>query len=187
MSSGSHGTRGSRTACNRPWTWPKPARGRAASRRACSPSSGARVALMLPTCAGFLHAFAGILYAGCIPVPIYPPARLSQLEDHLRRQAAILANAEAELLITVREGRPLAHFLRSTVQSMRSIETVDSLVCCPACNCDPPVSSHFNSLLRRSARNRRAEQQRTNRRRRTWRRPRASRGAAWRGRGRGSL
>ena len=89
---------------------------------------GARVALMLPTCAGFLHAFIGILYAGCIPVPIYPPARLSQLEDHLRRQAAILANAEAELLITVREGLALAHFLRSTVESMRSIETVDSLV-----------------------------------------------------------
>ena len=75
---------------------------------------------MPPACAGFLHAFAGILYAGCIPVPIYPPARLSQLDDHLRRQAAILANAEAELLVTVREGRTLAHFLRSTVQSMRS-------------------------------------------------------------------
>ena len=30
--------------------------------------------------------------------------------------------------------------------------------CCSACNCDPAVSSHFNSLLRRSARNPRADQ-----------------------------
>ena len=88
---------------------------------------GARVALMLPTCAGFLHAFFGILYAGCVPVPIYPPARPSQLADHLRRQAAILANAGAECLITVPEARVLATFLRSQVASLRSVETVEGL------------------------------------------------------------
>ena len=108
---------------------------------------GARVALMLPTCAGFLHAFIGILYAGCIPVPIYPPARLSQLEDHLRRQAAILANAEAELLITVREGLALAHFLRSTVQSMRLIETVDSLVAAGGSERGPARTAEDIALL----------------------------------------
>jgi acyl carrier protein len=47
---------------------------------------GDRVALMLPTGSDFFIAFFGILYAGAIPVPIYPPMRLSQLEDHLRRQ-----------------------------------------------------------------------------------------------------
>ena len=88
---------------------------------------GARVALMLPTCAGFLHAFFGILYAGCVPVPIYPPARPSQLADHLRRQAAILANAGAELLVTVPEARVLAAFLRSQVASLRAVETVEGL------------------------------------------------------------
>ncbi|MDE0059773.1 MAG: AMP-binding protein [Defluviicoccus sp.] len=88
---------------------------------------GGRVALMLPTCAGFLHAFFGILYAGCVPVPIYPPARPSQLADHLRRQAAILANAGAQLLITVPEARALAAFLRAHVASLRAIETVEGL------------------------------------------------------------
>ena len=88
---------------------------------------GSRVALMLPTCAGFLYAFFGILYAGCVPVPIYPPARPSQLADHLRRQAAILANAGAELLVTVPEARVLAAFLRSQVASLRAIETVEGL------------------------------------------------------------
>ena len=88
---------------------------------------GSRVALMLPTCAGFLHAFFGILYAGCVPVPIYPPARPSQLADHLRRQAVILANAGAEFLVTVPEARVLADFLRSKVASLRSVETVEGL------------------------------------------------------------
>ncbi len=91
------------------------------------PMPGSRVALMLPTCAGFLHAFFGILYAGCVPVPIYPPARPSQLEDHLRRQAVILANAGAEFLVTVPEARVLADFLRSKVASLRSVETVEGL------------------------------------------------------------
>ena len=61
---------------------------------------GDRVALMLPTSIEFFVAFFGILYAGAIPVPIYPPMRLSQLEDHLRRQIGILQNAGASLLIT---------------------------------------------------------------------------------------
>jgi len=50
---------------------------------------------MLPTGSEFFAAFYGAQYAGCIPVPLYPPARLSQLEDHLRRIAGILRNAEA--------------------------------------------------------------------------------------------
>jgi acyl-CoA synthetase (AMP-forming)/AMP-acid ligase II len=41
----------------------------------------------------FLRKLLGILYAGAIPVPIYPPARLSQLEEHMYRQAGILRNA----------------------------------------------------------------------------------------------
>ena len=56
---------------------------------------------MLPTGRDFFVAFFGILYAGAVPVPIYPPMRLSQLEEHLRRQAGILRNAGARMLVTV--------------------------------------------------------------------------------------
>ena len=55
---------------------------------------GDRVALMLPTGTEFFAAFFGILYAGAVPVPIYPPMQMSQLEVYLRRQATILRNAE---------------------------------------------------------------------------------------------
>src|SRR5207237_10835375 len=69
---------------------------------------GDRIALMLPSSLEFFTAFFGIHYAGAVPVPIYPPARPSQIEDHLRRQAGILRNAGARILVTVPEGLRLA-------------------------------------------------------------------------------
>jgi 1-acyl-sn-glycerol-3-phosphate acyltransferase len=88
---------------------------------------GDRVALMLPTGMDFFIAFFGILYAGAVPVPIYPPMRMSQLEDHLRRQAGILRNAGACLLITLPEGRRLAGLLRAQVETVRAVESAASL------------------------------------------------------------
>jgi 1-acyl-sn-glycerol-3-phosphate acyltransferase len=103
--------------------------GRAVARglRARDVSPGDRVALMLPTGLDFFAAFFGILYAGAVPVPIYPPMRLSQLEDHLRRQAGILRNAGACLLITMPEGRRVATLLRAQVDTIRAVESVASL------------------------------------------------------------
>lgn len=88
---------------------------------------GDRVAVMLPTSIDFFVAFFGILYAGAVPVPIYPPMRLSQLEDHLRRQTGILRNAGACLLITMPEGRRLAGLLRAQVEALRAVESVGDL------------------------------------------------------------
>jgi 1-acyl-sn-glycerol-3-phosphate acyltransferase len=90
-------------------------------------STGERVALMLPTSIDFFVAFFGILYAGAVPVPIYPPMRLSQLEDHLRRQVGILRNAGACLLITMPEGRRLAALVRAQVETLKSVESVENL------------------------------------------------------------
>jgi 1-acyl-sn-glycerol-3-phosphate acyltransferase len=88
---------------------------------------GDRVALMLPTSIDYFITFFGILYAGAIPVPIYPPMRLSQIEDHLRRQMGILRNAGACLLITMPEGRRLAGLLRAQVETLKAIESVANL------------------------------------------------------------
>jgi 1-acyl-sn-glycerol-3-phosphate acyltransferase len=86
-----------------------------------------RVAIMLPTDAAFFAAFFGTLYAGGVPVPIYPPMRRSQIEEHLRRQAKILSNAETSLLIAGPEARPLAALLRSQVTALRAVATVEEL------------------------------------------------------------
>jgi 1-acyl-sn-glycerol-3-phosphate acyltransferase len=88
---------------------------------------GDRVALMLPTGTDFFSAFFGILCAGAVPVPIYPPMRLSQLEEHLRRQAGILLNSGTRLLITTPEARGLAELLRGQVHSLSGVESVARL------------------------------------------------------------
>ena len=88
---------------------------------------GDRIALMLPTGRDFFVAFFAILYAGAVPVPIYPPMRLSQLEEHLRRQAGILSNAGARILITVPEARGAAALLQAQVESLTAVESVADL------------------------------------------------------------
>jgi len=88
---------------------------------------GDRVAMMLPTGTDFFASFFGILYAGAVPVPIYPPARMAQLEEHMRRQIVILRNAGAKLLVTVPEGKALAVLLRSQVETLSGVETVATL------------------------------------------------------------
>ncbi len=85
------------------------------------------VAIMLPTCLEFFYAFYGVLLAGGIPVPIYPPARMSQIEDHLRRQSSILESAQSVLLVTVNEARLLGQALRGEVPSLRGVTTVAEL------------------------------------------------------------
>jgi 1-acyl-sn-glycerol-3-phosphate acyltransferase len=88
---------------------------------------GDRIAMMLPTSTDFFASFFGILYAGAVPVPIYPPARMAQIEEHMRRQIVILRNAGARMLITVPEGRALAVLLRSQVETLEGVETVATL------------------------------------------------------------
>ncbi|MCY1341125.1 benzoate-CoA ligase family protein [compost metagenome] len=86
-------------------------------------AAGDRVALMLRSDRDFFDVFFGALYAGCIPVPFYPPARMSQIEDHLRRSAGILADARAAVLVTVPQAKPLLHLLRVQCESLRRIVT----------------------------------------------------------------
>ena len=89
---------------------------------------GRTVAIMLPTCPGYFPTYLGILRAGGIPVPIYPPAHLSQIEDHVRRHAGILSNADAGILVTVPEARGVARLLEARVAGLRRVVTVDELL-----------------------------------------------------------
>ncbi len=85
------------------------------------------VAIMLPTGFDYLYAFFGTLLAGAIPVPIYPPVRPSQLEEHLRRHRAILDNAQAVLLITPAEARLPARLLQAAVPTLRHVVEPEQL------------------------------------------------------------
>jgi fatty-acyl-CoA synthase len=88
---------------------------------------GDTVSLMLPTGVDFLRSFCGILMARAIPVPIYPPLRLDRLEEYASRQAGILADAGARLLVTVSRARPVAALLRPAVPTLDDVVTADEL------------------------------------------------------------
>jgi len=89
---------------------------------------GDRIALMLPTGLDFFVGFFGVLYAGAIPVPIYPPMRMSQIEEHLTRQIGILRNAGVKMLVTTSEGLRLAGLARRQVETLDEIVAVADLV-----------------------------------------------------------
>src|SRR3954454_19484926 len=84
-------------------------------------SPGQTVAIMLPTSKEYLFCFYGTLLAGGIPVPLYPPARLTTIEDHLTRHVGILKSAGATLMVTIPEAKPLAWLLRAQVESLRAV------------------------------------------------------------------
>ncbi len=100
---------------------------------------GQTVAIMLPTGRDFFFAFFGILLAGGVPVPIYPPYRPDRIEEYAKRQAAILRNAGARLLITFQGVAALAHLLKPFVPSLSEVTTPDKLTASRA-------SSHIPSL-----------------------------------------
>jgi acyl carrier protein len=82
---------------------------------------GQTVAIMLPTTADYLYCFYGVLMAGGIPVPLYPPARLSTIEDHMTRHVGILKSCGASVMVTIPEAKALAWLLRAQVESLRSV------------------------------------------------------------------
>lgn len=91
-------------------------------------ASGARVGLMLPTSVEYLHAFFGVLLAGGVPVPLYPPSHRAQLEDHIERHAGILLNAGAETLLTFPAAQAVARRLRAKAPGLRQILAVTELL-----------------------------------------------------------
>jgi len=89
---------------------------------------GSRVAMMLPTSRAFFVSYAGILLAGAIPVPIYPPFRADRIEEYAARQAAILNNAEACLLLTFRRAESVARLLKPQVRSLIAVVDAEKLL-----------------------------------------------------------
>jgi fatty-acyl-CoA synthase len=106
--------------------------------------AGGRVALMLPTSRAFFVSYAGILLAGAIPVPIYPPFRADRIEEYAARQSAILNNAEVCLLLTFRRAEAVAKLLRPRVRSLTAVVDAEKLI--DAADKAPPPSPGVSPL-----------------------------------------
>ena len=117
------------------------------ARRACAGlqalgvTPGDRVALVHPTGFDFLAAFFGVVLAGGVPVPLYPPVRLGRLDEYLQRTAAMLSAAGASCLLV--EGR-VARLIGPSALSSRprlGVHTLDQLPPGSATVVDPDPES----------------------------------------------
>lgn len=93
---------------------------------------GETVALMLPTSSDFFFAFYGVLIAGAIPVPIYPPFRPDRIEEYAKLEANILQNAEARILITFAETKKIGTLLKTFIPSLIEVTSVAPLMESPS-------------------------------------------------------
>jgi acyl-CoA synthetase (AMP-forming)/AMP-acid ligase II len=91
---------------------------------------------MLPTSRQFFICYAGILLAGAIPVPIYPPFRADRIEEYAGRQSAILNNSGVCLLLTFRRAEAVAKLLKPRVKTL--LEVVDARKLLEAAENEPP-------------------------------------------------
>lgn len=91
-------------------------------------ATGDTVVIMLPTGFEYFFAFLGVLYAGAVPVPIYPPARREQAADHVRRHRGILANADCRLLVTDRALASIAALLQTELRGPHGVVSVEALL-----------------------------------------------------------
>jgi acyl carrier protein len=82
---------------------------------------GETVAIMLPTCEEFFHSFLGILLAGGVPVPIYPPDKVEHIEDYAKKQSTVLKSAEVRFMITFARVETLAKAMAQTVPSLQEV------------------------------------------------------------------
>ena len=103
------------------------AAGVAAGLRDTGIGPGDTVALMLPTGLDFFFAFHGVQWAGAIPVPLYPPVRTSQVEDHLRRIAVVLEHSGTRCFIASDETVQAGHLLKGLVPDLETVTTVGQL------------------------------------------------------------
>ncbi len=88
---------------------------------------GETVAMMLPTGKDFFYTFLGVLLAGGIPVPVYPPFKPNEIEVYAQRQEHILKNAEAVYLITFQKVEKLAKLLRPRLPRLRAVLIPETL------------------------------------------------------------
>ncbi len=110
--------------CGELW---KGARKIEAGLRALDLEPGRPVAIMLPSGRAYFESFMGTLMASGVAVPLYPPTRIHRIEEHVRRQARIMANAQTSVLVTFDEVKKISGLLKSLLPDLRIIVTPSEL------------------------------------------------------------
>ncbi len=88
---------------------------------------GDRVALILPAAEDFVLCFFGAMRAGIVPVPIYPPLGLGQLQGYLDNTRHIVAKAGARALVTTAQIKRLLGTVQAASPSLEQVVAVEAI------------------------------------------------------------
>jgi fatty-acyl-CoA synthase len=85
---------------------------------------GDRVAVILPKSEEFMAGFFGASLAGFVPVPMYPPLNMTQLEAYLTHSAHIAKASMARVALTSAELQPLLQPLQLECPDLTAITSI---------------------------------------------------------------
>ncbi len=88
---------------------------------------GDRVALVLPTNEDFVLCFFGAIRAGIIPVPIYPPIGLGQLQAYLDNTRHIVAKSGARALVTSAKIKRMLGTVQAACPALEQVVAVEGI------------------------------------------------------------
>ena len=88
---------------------------------------GDHVALVLPDAGEFVPTFLGVVQAGAVPVPLYPPMGMGQLGGYLEHCKHIVSASRAGVLITNRQIKAVLGKLHDHAPSLREMLTYADL------------------------------------------------------------
>ncbi len=88
---------------------------------------GDRVALILPTNDDFVLCFLGSIRAGAVPVPIYPPLALSQLQTYLDNTRHIVAKSGARVLVTTAKIKRMLGTVQASCPALEQVVAIEGI------------------------------------------------------------
>ncbi|MCL2777776.1 MAG: fatty acyl-AMP ligase [Polyangiaceae bacterium] len=88
---------------------------------------GDRVALILPANEDFVLCFFGAVRAGIIPVPIYPPLGIGQLQTYLDNTRHIVAKSGAKALVTTAQIKRLLGTVQAASPALEQVVAVEAI------------------------------------------------------------
>src|SRR3954469_7222324 len=100
---------------------------RAAHYLASGLQPGNRVALIVPEGEHFIPAFLGAMWAGLIPVPLYPPVSLGKLDAFMDALVSTLNVAKPRVLVTTDRVRKVLWSAIGRIPSIEKLLTAESL------------------------------------------------------------
>jgi fatty-acyl-CoA synthase len=88
---------------------------------------GDRVALILPANDDFVLSFLGAIRAGVVPVPIYPPMALGQLQAYLDNTRHIVAKSGARVLVTTAKIKRLLGTVQAACPALEQVVAIEGI------------------------------------------------------------